>query len=69
MKAILILLLTSLLHNPVLTAENWPWFRGPTRQGISTETGLPTHWSATSNVVWRTTIPGEGSELLISPSG
>ncbi|HVY70651.1 MAG TPA: PQQ-binding-like beta-propeller repeat protein [Verrucomicrobiae bacterium] len=40
-------------------AENWPGFRGPTRQGISTETGLPLSWSATSNVVWKTEIPGD----------
>lgn len=41
-------------------AENWPGFRGPTRQGVSTETGLPTRWSATENVAWKTTIPGSG---------
>jgi outer membrane protein assembly factor BamB len=40
-------------------AENWPCFRGPTRQGVSTETGLPLKWSATENVAWRTPIPGE----------
>jgi outer membrane protein assembly factor BamB len=42
------------------TAENWPRFRGPNGQGHSRETGLPLHWSATSNVVWKTVIPGEG---------
>jgi hypothetical protein len=41
-------------------AENWPRFRGPTGQGISTETGLPTRWSATENVAWKTPIPGQG---------
>ncbi len=40
-------------------AENWPQFRGPTRQGISTETGVPLEWSATSHVAWKTEIPGE----------
>src|SRR5262245_23043562 len=42
------------------TAENWPGFRGPTGQGVSTETGVPTEWSNTSNVAWKTAIPGEG---------
>jgi outer membrane protein assembly factor BamB len=42
------------------TAENWPGFRGPSRQGISNEKNLPIQWSATSNIVWRTAIPGEG---------
>ena len=41
-------------------AENWPGFRGPGRQGISNEKNLPTHWSATSNIVWKTAIAGEG---------
>ena len=41
-------------------AENWPRFRGPTGQGVSSETGLPLHWSATENIAWKTPIPGEG---------
>jgi outer membrane protein assembly factor BamB len=43
-----------------LCAENWPRFRGPTGQGISTETGLPVEWSETENVAWKTEIPGQG---------
>jgi outer membrane protein assembly factor BamB len=43
-----------------VTAENWPGFRGPGRQGISNEKNLPTLWSAASNIVWTTAIPGEG---------
>lgn len=41
------------------TAENWPFWRGPSRQGVSTEKNLPVQWSATSNIVWKTEIPGE----------
>ncbi|MBA7626388.1 Outer membrane protein assembly factor BamB [subsurface metagenome] len=41
-------------------AENWPCFRGPTRQGISQERDVPVEWSATSNVAWKTPIPGKG---------
>jgi outer membrane protein assembly factor BamB len=41
-------------------AENWPRFRGPTGQGSSAEKGLPLHWNATSNVVWKTAIAGDG---------
>ena len=40
-------------------AENWPCFRGPTRQGISLETNLPLEWSATQNVRWKTPISGQ----------
>src|SRR5687768_7571703 len=40
--------------------SRWPQFRGPEGQGVSRETGLPDTWSATSNVVWKTKIPGRG---------
>ncbi len=45
---------------PEASAQNWPQFRGPGSQGISVETGLPVQWSATSNVIWKTTLPGPG---------
>ena len=41
-------------------AENWPGFRGPTRQGISHEENVPLKWSATENIAWKTPIGGEG---------
>ena len=41
-------------------AENWPCFRGPTRQGISNEKDVPLEWSQTSNILWKRPIPGEG---------
>ena len=42
-------------------AEDWHEFRGPTRQGlVSTDLTLPTDWSATENVRWRTELPGQG---------
>ncbi len=42
------------------TAENWPCWRGPRVDGTSHEPGVPVHWSATSNVVWKTALPGVG---------
>src|SRR5215213_6048512 len=39
--------------------DNWPQFRGPTGQGISDATGLPSTWSETENVVWKTAIHGK----------
>ena len=41
-------------------AENWPGWRGPRGDGTSQESGLPTKWSGTENVVWKTPIPGIG---------
>lgn len=41
-------------------AENWPSFRGPTRQGICMEPDAPLQWSADSNIAWKVAIPGYG---------
>jgi outer membrane protein assembly factor BamB len=40
-------------------AENWPEFRGPGRQGISTETNLPLKWNQKENILWKSAIPGD----------
>ena len=42
------------------TAADWPEFRGPTRDGVSTATDVPVEWSATENVAWKQPIPGSG---------
>jgi outer membrane protein assembly factor BamB len=46
-------------------AENWPAWRGPTGQGVSTESGLPLEWSQTKNVRWKTPLPGPGNSTPI----
>ncbi|MDZ4850193.1 MAG: PQQ-binding-like beta-propeller repeat protein [Pirellulaceae bacterium] len=43
-----------------IQAEEWPRFRGPTGQGISSEKQLPLTWSDTENIAWKTAVPGEG---------
>jgi hypothetical protein len=43
-----------------LAAEDWASWRGPRLDGTSKETGVPTEFSPTKNVVWKTTIPGTG---------
>lgn len=40
--------------------QDWTEFRGPTGQGHSTVTGLPTHWGEAENVAWKHEIPGKG---------
>jgi len=54
------LLFTSIPWTGTASGEDWPCFRGPTRQGISQEKDVPTQWSATSNIRWKAPIPGEG---------
>jgi outer membrane protein assembly factor BamB len=41
-------------------AENWPCWRGPRLDGTSVESTVPVQWSAASNVVWKTELPGIG---------
>ncbi|GAB4155963.1 MAG: PQQ-binding-like beta-propeller repeat protein [Planctomycetaceae bacterium] len=41
-------------------AENWPGWRGPTRDGHSPETAVPVSWSKTKNIAWKTPLPGYG---------
>ncbi len=38
-------------------AENWPQWRGPSANGISSETNLPVQWSATENITWKLPLP------------
>src|SRR5436190_20468441 len=46
--------------------ENWPQWRGPTRNGISTEKNLPLKWSRTENVAWKLAMPAlSGSTPIV----
>jgi outer membrane protein assembly factor BamB len=40
-----------------LLAENWPQWRGPSANGISTETNLPIQWTTTENIAWKLPMP------------
>ena len=43
-----------------LRAENWPHWRGPASNGVSTESALPERWSDTENVAWKAPVRGLG---------
>jgi outer membrane protein assembly factor BamB len=40
--------------------QDWPGWRGPKRDGTSSETGFPVRWSATENIVWKVPVAGKG---------
>ena len=43
------------------TSSDWPWWRGPQRNGIgAADQKPPLKWSETENVLWKTSIPGRG---------
>lgn len=50
-----------LLSGAPLLAHDWPQFRGPGGLGASTATGVPSTWSQTENIVWKTELPGPGT--------
>ena len=60
----LFLSMLSLLVGDSLAAD-WARFRGPQGLGTSLEKGLPTTWSATENIAWRTELPGPGTSSPI----
>lgn len=47
----------ALLGTSTLLAQNWPHWRGPSMNGISTQTGLPVKWSKTENIAWSLAMP------------
>ncbi len=61
---ILVLVVLTLVSSSKLSAatsiSNWPQWRGPESQGVSNDKNLPTEWSETKNVLWKTAIPGLG---------
>ena len=55
-----------MMAGATLLADNWPNWRGPALNGVSTETGLPTKWSATENIAWKLPLPAySGSTPII----
>jgi len=52
--------LAQLLAAPYALSEDWPQFRGPSGQGISSSQGLPVEFSPVKNVTWKTPLPGTG---------
>jgi outer membrane protein assembly factor BamB len=66
MKNLFAVLCVCLVATVTVFADNWPTWRGPTLNGVSTETGLPTTWSATNNVAWKLPLPAySGSTPII----
>jgi outer membrane protein assembly factor BamB len=44
----------------VLSADDWPHWRGPFASGLSSERGLPVEWSEGAGVAWRSPVRGLG---------
>jgi outer membrane protein assembly factor BamB len=60
-----LLVLVGLVLVPRSHAQDWPQFRGPTGQGISTDKGVPLNWGPDKNITWKVTLPGSGTSSPI----
>jgi len=47
---------------------DWPNWRGPSWNGSSPETGLPSEWGPSRNVVWKVQLPGIGASTPVVAS-
>jgi len=48
-----------------LSAENWPAWRGPLANGVSSEKGLPIKWSTQENIAWKLAMPSRSGATPI----
>jgi outer membrane protein assembly factor BamB len=46
-------------------SSNWPRWRGPADNGSAESGTYPVHWDATSNVLWKASLPGKGCSTPI----
>ncbi len=59
-RALTSMLVIAFVTAGAAAAENWPQWRGPGSQGVSSETQVPTAWSPDTNVAWKAELPGTG---------
>ncbi len=52
------ILISGLVVRLLANDANWPQFRGPTGDGISSSKGLPLQWSEKEHIKWKTPIHG-----------
>ncbi len=57
--------LTILLFSNFTFADNWPFFRGPKRTGISSESSAPQTWGVEKNIKWKAALPSPGNSSPI----
>lgn len=52
----------SVAGDPIAISPNdWPWWRGPNRDGVAAaDQKPPLKWNEVQNVIWKTPIPGRG---------
>jgi len=54
---LIITALSTIASLNIVTADNWPQWRGPALNGISSEKNLPVKWTTEENVTWKAPMP------------
>jgi len=44
----------------IAPTADWPWWRGPNRDGKAVDATPPTEWSSMENILWKADVPGRG---------
>jgi outer membrane protein assembly factor BamB len=59
---LLLVIITNSVFSQTATdyESNWPAWRGPLANGIAPKSNPPVSWSESTNIKWRTAIPGKG---------
>src|SRR5262245_45568140 len=64
-KCFSLLALMAATSAAISAEDNWPQWRGPGSQGISTEQKLPTEWGPAKNIAWKTPLPPGHSSPIV----
>jgi outer membrane protein assembly factor BamB len=65
-KGNFVALLLLLVVTSGASADNWPQWRGPTMNGVSSEKNLPLKWTTEENIAWKLALPGfSGSTPIV----
>lgn len=65
MKRVLMTAAMGICAVTAVSADNWPQWRGPSLNGVSSEKDLPIKWSATENVAWKLAVPSRSGSTPI----
>jgi len=60
MRALRIGVALTMLAGGSVAAADWPQWRGPFGTGATDELDLPSRWSATDNIAWKSSLGGVG---------
>ena len=57
-----------LVSGVVVSAQDWPAFRGPNGDGVSTSKSAPLNWDRKTNIKWQVAMPKPGNgQRSVSP--